>query len=177
VVRSALRAVSKDEGFTLTQPSSQIAQSVLEQLFPRFSWGRVAGAGGADLGVVALAPHTGGAPEYSSVVSAKVSKLDAQSFETAPVTLTVPLPSPSGAIATTATIEKLVVKGPLVAGGAFGAQLTLSGEIVLSDLVQAMVELVGFEPAGALQTLADVLGFDAKSPPRTVAVLGTLALE
>ncbi|MCA9669076.1 MAG: hypothetical protein KC503_25950 [Myxococcales bacterium] len=177
IVRSTLRALSKDKGFSLTQPSSQVAQTVLEQLFPRFSWARVAGAGGADLGTLAFAAHSSGDPKYSDVVVTKIAKLDAQSFESAPVSVTLPLPSPSGAIATSATIEKLVIKGPLAAGGAFGAEVTLSGEIVLADLVTALVQLAGFEESGALLTLGDVLGFDPKSPPRTVAVLGTLALE
>ena len=58
----------------------------------------------------------------------------------------------------------------LVGPTGFGSPIEMTGEISIDDLVQALVELAGADEAGALETLAGILEFDAADPPATVPV-------
>ncbi len=52
----------------------------------------------------------------------------------------------------------------------------LEGRLSVTDLIDALVTLAGFEPTGAAETLAGVLGFDPANPPDDVPFRATLTV-
>ncbi len=54
--------------------------------------------------------------------------------------------------------------------------LDLNGQLRLADIVAGLIELAGFDEAGAWATLADFLEFDVDDPPETMPIAFELRL-
>ncbi len=178
VVRAKVRSESPAKGFVLTSPKSPLAQSVLGQLWPAFRWAFVFPADDdSALGALALAPDLGGEGKvwFGDVTVAPLAEAVSDTFATAPVDTTLPVPDPAtGQEALRLRLAQVVFTGTRAPDGAL-LSASLTGGIVLQDLVKALIDLAGFDQAGALKTLAGVLGFDAAKPPETVPVAGTIS--
>ncbi|MEZ4224880.1 MAG: hypothetical protein R3B13_28260 [Polyangiaceae bacterium] len=167
VVRSDTVARSQQGGFELTQPDSPLAKSLLGSLVPRLWLARV----GSSLAIV---PETrpDGKLDFRRVVIAKRGA--GAGFQTEPMSFLLPIVAPGGtAVAADVHVQKFVVRTT----EDLAASAALAGELVLADVVQALIALAGYDEKGALATLAGVLGFDPASPPETVAFEATVALE
>ena len=177
VVRGKVISVSKSKAFTLTKPTSPLAQGVLGQLWPAFQWAFVDAVGDQATAALCLGPDVDGDGQvwFGDVSVAPLASQVSDTFATAPFDLSLPVPDPAtGQEALRLRIAQVVLTGTREADGSL-LKVTLSGGIVLEDLVKALMDLAGFDQPGALKTLSGVLGFDAAKPPETVPVAGDIA--
>lgn len=175
VVRADARARTAPDGFYLAKPDSDLARSVLASLVPRFRWAYVPGAPGR----IAFVPETrsDGRLDYARVVVAPLAALSNDAFSTEPVSFAIPISPPGGGEVTLEVrINGAVATGTATASSV-GPTVTLAGDMVLQDIVDALIALAGYDEKGAYQTLADVLGFDAANPPPTVPFEADFTLE
>lgn len=178
VVRSSLRARSATKGFSLTKPSSSLAQSVLSSVFPPMIWALLETNGQPS--ALVFAPDLDGDKDadYDDVVYATVASVTGAAFATKPVALSMPIADPRSKVeAATLGLSSVVVRGQVDKSGKPAGSVAIAGKMAVGDLVDALIALAGFDRKGALQILASVLDFDAKSPPTKVAFEGTLKLE
>jgi hypothetical protein len=172
VARTGVRARTPREGLTLTEPAAPTAQGVLKSVFPALEWGL------ADEPMMLVLGHDqddDGIVDHDAVVRTDV-EIDGDSFVAAPITFDVPVALASGGAEIAVTLREAVFTGVLD-GGAFTTAVDATGAIEVDDLVAALVELAGFDEAGALETLATLLGFDAAAPPEAVPFAATFSLE
>ena len=161
VARADALASTPKGGLTLIAPSSAVAQTVIASLAPGFRWALLP-ATPAAAGVLALAPDLGGV-DFRRVT---LATLPPGASQTEPFTLVVPVPDPStGEVSLQLTVKEAVLTVP--EGGLTGV-IGVTGGLVVHDLVDALVALAGYDEAGALQTLGDILGFDPADQPETV---------
>ena len=164
IARASRRSRTPPAEVTLLEPQDPLAQSVLASVFPALQWGWLESSVSV---VVAPDPEDDGSVRFDALAHAPVETGDAQAFETAPISLTVPVALSSGGSALSIGLSQTVISG---AAGAEGLSdpVTMTGRISVDDLVLALRELAGFDEAGALQTLSGILGFDPTDPPATV---------
>ncbi len=168
VVRSSVVARSMKGGFVLSEPDSQLARDLLGSLVPRIWLARV-------VGELALVPETrpDGKLDFSRVTVAKLASATGPLL-TEPFTMLLPIVAPGGtAVAAEVRAQKLVVTAP----SSLDSDAGLSGQLVLGDVVQALIVLAGFDEKGALETLSGILGFDPKNPPEHLQFKASLQLE
>lgn len=174
VVRADLLAATRRGGVTLSNPSSPLVHSVIGNLMPAFSW---AIAGGPD-GALAfgMTKRDGESPTFRDIQVAGFARWG-DGFRTEPVPFSLPLVSRNGSrTLTTLTVEDAVISGA-VTGGRLGPALAMEGRLTIQPIVKALVDLAGFDEAGARRMLAGVLGFDASRPPQSVPFSATLTLD
>lgn len=175
IVRSEALSLSKPAALKLDTPKSAIASSVLKSLFPAMRWAVVPGAAAA----VAFAPDLDGdgQVEFFDVVVAPLPAGVSEAFVSAKVDFTLPVPAPgSDAKAASIGVSGATLSGS-TDGGVLTGEVTLAGQLSVDDLVQALVDLAGFDDKGALKTLAGVLGFDPDKPPANVPFSGRVVIE
>ena len=172
VARSSTRFVSPSRSLTVIEPASALAQSVLEPLFPPVRWALLAGpeVGGA----VVFAPDLDGDgdPSFRHLVRLVIVKRDGDWFKTSPAAFRLPIPNPG-----TGSDELSIGLTNLVASGSLTTAVRLEGQLSVPDLVQILIDLAGFDAAGAHAILSTVLGYDPQSPPATAPFVGKLAVS
>jgi hypothetical protein len=174
VVRAKIRAVSPPKSFSLTEPDSPLAKSVLNSLFPSILWAYVPGVKGG----LAFAPDldNDGAADFSDVVFASIPD-GKTTFSTLPVSFPMPVPDPAtGQNALVVRATDVVFSGEAKEGKLL-TPIKMAGNLVIDDLVEALIKLAGFDRKGALQTLAGVLKFDVANPPQKRAFKGDMKLS
>ena len=179
VARTKSRAKTPAKGLTLITPKDPLAQTVLNPLFPVLQWGVLSGTGSSSGALVFGADLLkSGDPGYQDLVYAAFdSSSTATAFTTKPVTVKMPFPSPAGGgQASRIGLADLTFKGSLT-GGKLASPVRLEANMVLDDLVKILIDMAGFDKAGALKVLAGVLGFDVNKPPTSVKVVGDLKVE
>lgn len=181
VVRAARRAVSPDDGLLILEPSSDLAQETVGSLAPAFHFAITDAA-------LALAPE---APrdrddeplDFATVASASIASWTEEgAFVTAAADFVLPVPNGAAGTTLPLHIEDAVFSGAADAEG-FTSQrgappaVLLEGDMVVQDVADALIELAGFDQAGAMSLLGGVLGFDAEDPPATVPFAASFTLE
>jgi hypothetical protein len=181
VARAARRAVSPDGGLLILEPSSDVAQETVGSLAPAFHFAITDAA-------LALAPE---APrdrddeplDFATAASAPVASWSEDgSFTTAPADFVLSVPNGAAGTTLPLHIEDAVFSGAADAGGFTSRDgappaVLLEGGMVVQDVADALIELAGFDQAGAISLLAGVLGFDADDPPATVPFSASFTLE
>ena len=176
VVRSALLTRTPAKGLVLSQPTSTLAQSVLNTLFPPLSW---AVLGGSEAGLV-FAPDLAadGHPSFRYVVATRFAAPPTTSFSTEPTTFDLPIPDPgSKTPALLLELSDVVLSGNLASDGNLDASVLIKGKMSLVDLVDALVVLAGFDEKGAKAMIASILGLPSSNLPARLDFEGTLAIE
>ncbi|MEZ4426398.1 MAG: hypothetical protein R3A51_01760 [Nannocystaceae bacterium] len=167
VARASIRAGSDAGALTLVEPDSTLAQQVLQTIFPAIDWGLL-----PDGVVMAVDADDDGVAPYTALVHADAT-VEGAAFTSAAFDTKLP-------IALDGAERTLAMQGVVLAGTIAGDQLTspvtMSGQLVLADLVDALIELAGFDEAGALMTLSGILGFDPAAPPEAVAFTAEIAI-
>ena len=178
VVRTTTRARALPGSFALEEPASDLAASVLASLVPLL---RIAldapPSAPAHLSHLAIAAEPAG-PDTASFAAVHIAPIDlgGDAFVSAPFDFALPIPDPSsGRVALTVGLIATTLSGPTIAF-TDGGDLLLEGRLSVTDLIDALVTLAGFEPAGAAETLAGVLGFDPANPPDDVPFRATLTI-
>ncbi|HRE89051.1 MAG TPA: hypothetical protein PK095_07915 [Myxococcota bacterium] len=176
IVRGGLQVRMSPGAFHLDEPDSSIARTVLASLVPLIRLGLDLDPddGSARL---ALLVEPGGADtaNFSEVVVSDLTVTDGALMSRA-FDLALPIPDPStGKVALSVGLTQTTLSGPL-ATFEDGGDLLLTGRLSVDDLVDALVELAGFEPVGAIETLSGILGFDPMSPPADVPFKATLTV-
>ena len=174
VVRANVRAQTAKDGFYLVKPDSDLARNLLATLVPRMHFGWVPGA----TPKLALIPETraDGKLDFTRVMVASATPASG-AFATEPFDAKIPISPPGGGEVTLEVrISGMVVSGD-VTPTAFGTELTLAGQMVLDDIVNALIALAGFDEKGAYDTLSGILGFDPDNPPDTVPFEATITVE
>ncbi|GMV40280.1 MAG: hypothetical protein AMXMBFR64_19960 [Myxococcales bacterium] len=173
VARSDALASTPKGGLTLVAPASSVAQTVIAALSPGFRWAFIP-ATSDSAGAIALAPDLGGV-DFRRVSVASIPAGSA-GVATDPITLVVPVPDPStGEVTLQLTVQGAVLNAATEAG-AVVSPISVTGDLVVQDLVAALVVLAGYDDEGALETLGDVLGFDPADKPATVPFEASFAL-
>lgn len=173
LVRGGLQARMSPGAFHLDEPDSSIARTVLASLVPLMRLGL--DAPGQRL---ALLVEPGGADtgNFSDVVLTELS-IESGALTSRAFDLALPIPDPStGRVALSVGLIQTTLSGPIAAFES-GGDLLLTGRLSVDDLVDALVTLAGFEPVGAIETLAGILGFDPQNPPSDVPFSATLTVE
>lgn len=173
IARTPHRGVVASGGFHLVEPASEVASTVLASLVPALQLGLA----GSDFAVVAE-PKGVGTALFSDVAvsdAATTGEGPGSTYEAGPVTFVVPLPDPStGFVTAQITLVDARFSGTLSASGDLTGTAVVQGELVLQDIVDALVALAGFDERGAVTTLAGLLGFDPNAPPQRLAFRANL---
>ncbi|MEM6289941.1 MAG: hypothetical protein AAGA54_01710 [Myxococcota bacterium] len=170
--RAEVRAQTPASGVTLLEPEDPLAQAALAFVFPALRWGWLPDEPGLAVG---SDPNGDGVIAYDDLVLARLASGDASGFTTEPVGLTIPVER-SGGTSLQVRLVDATLEGSVVRG-ALADPVVISGQIRVDDLVVAMIEVGGFDEAGALSTLAGILGFDPADPPATVPFRGEFEIE
>ena len=176
IVRGGLQARMSPGAFHLDEPDSSIARTVLASLVPLIRLGLDPDPGNGNARL-ALLVEPGGADtaNFSDVVVSELTVTDGALTSRA-FDLALPIPDPStGKVALSVGLTATTLSGPLAAFED-GGDLLLTGRLSVDDLVEALVELAGFEPVGAIETLSGILGFDPQNPPADVPFSATLTV-
>ncbi len=164
VARTNILAHTKKGGLKLIEPQTGLAQMVLKTVFPAVRWGWLPGPGRAGLVWAADVDSDGKVP-YPAVVLAPVSETRGDTFSTKPINLHIPLSFGDGR--RTMLLEQVVFEG-MVRRTGLASPIRMAGKLVLADVVDALVELAGFDTRGAHQTLGELLKFDPDAPPQEI---------
>jgi hypothetical protein len=179
VVRTTNLATSPQSSFTLVQPDSPLAQSVLGPLFPAVIWALLAGTSLDDPPAVVFAPDLDGAgnPSFRHLFHLPLAWSAGGRFVTAPASVPLPIPNPgTGAQALTIGVEGFVLKGIITPSG-LGSPLRIEGALSLADLVKVLIDLAGFDEKGAHAVLGTVLGYDPANPPESTPFVAEIEVQ
>lgn len=169
VARSDVLARSPAQGITLIEPGNETAQGVLRSVFPAFAWGRVDVAS-----TLAFAPDV---EDDGSTLAVDVGgasyTVDGETFVCSATDFVLPIALGSGSAVIDVGVRDAVFRGSL----ALPSPLHVSGNLVVEDLVDSLVELAGFDRKGALETVGTVFEFDADAPPQTVPFVAEIELR
>ena len=172
VARASVRGETPVGGLDLSEPSAPLAQTALAFVLPRLRWAWLAEpptvVWGYDL-------DENGSILHEHVQRAAVADGDASGFTTEPFLLSIPVERSGGSVLDI-RVQQAVLQGSVV-DGALAPGLQLLGEIRVDDLVTVLIEIGGFDEAGALSTLSEILAFDAAEPPATVPFQGQFEIE
>jgi hypothetical protein len=181
IARAARRAVCPGGGTTIVEPASDIAQDTVGSLAPAFHFAITDDA----LALAPEAPADGDDEplDFATAARAEVAEWDeAGAFVTAPTSFVLPVPNGAAGTTLPLHVEEAVFSGVADEGGFVAAApgepavVRLAGGLVVQDVVDALIELAGFDEPGALQLLSGVLGFDPEDPPVTVPFVADFAL-
>ncbi len=172
-VRSDLLATTPAKGMALLEPDDPATEGVLSGVLPSLRWGwtdePAALAFGPD-------PQGDGSVAYDALRYAPVVEGDADGFRTARVEFELPVALSSGGQTLYISISDAEFSGRVDAQGLVHP-VVLDGQISVDDIVDAAIELAGFDEAGTLALLADVWGFDPADPPAWVPLVAELTIE
>ncbi len=172
VVRSAILGETSVGGLQLEQPEAPLAQTALAFVMPPLRWAWIPDGPALALG---YDPDENGSILHEHVQRAAVATGDQAGFITEPFLLSIPVQRSGG------TVLHIRVQQAVIAGAvdtdAFTDVLGLNGEIRVDDLVTVLIEIGGFDQAGALSTLSEILDFDAADPPVTVPLVGQFDVQ
>lgn len=171
IVRTEHRGRTPRGGVTLSEPSAPVAQSVIGNLMPAFMWALAPGPGGGL--AFGILPRDDQEPAFHGVVVAPVAR-GGEHFRTDPIGFALPLVNRGGSkVLATLKVEDAVFTGP----SALGDSLNIEGRLVLRPIVEALIDLAGFDETGAVRMLAGILKFDPVDPPSSVPFSATLQLQ
>ncbi len=167
VVRGGEQRVSTFDGLTVVEPANPAVGAVLGPLLPRLAFA-------LNLEQMKLAMAPGVAPaDFAAVVTAPLipdgAHLVAESFDFA-------FALGAGGVDAGVPISLLGVRVKTETATALGEAVEITAQLPLADIVQGMIQLAGFDEAGAWRTLGDFLGFDAADPPEGIPVELVVAL-
>ena len=170
VVRSDTLGETEVGGLQLEEPVDPLAQTALAFVMPPIRWAWLSDglALGYDL-------DEDGAITHEHVQRGALASQDGDTFVTEPIALSIPVER-SGGTLLRIRVEGAVLRGA-VTGGAFSKTLDVAGEIRVDDLVTVLIEIGGFDQAGALSTLSQILAFDPSDPPATVPLRGEFMVQ
>lgn len=172
VARTTLRAMAPLGALTLSEPSDPVAVEFIRGVSPAFYF---AAAGDA----LAVATDVTG-DERFQFYDAVATSLSGEggTIASEPIDVRMQLVGLVGGDGTPRFIGLGDVRfeGTLDDGG-FGDTLTVTGTISVQDIVDLLVELVGFDEQGALAFLANVYGVAVEELPADAPFTATLALE
>lgn len=168
VVRGGEQRISAYDGIAVVEPANPAVGAVLGPLLPRLTFA-------LDLAGMRLALAPGTMPtDFATVVTAPIAVHDdglvAEGFDFA-FTLG------AGGVSAGVGISLLDVRLETEGSTGLGESIVLEAQLRLADIVSGMVQLAGFDEAGAWQTLATFLEFDAVDPPETMPVVLAITLE
>ena len=172
IVRSDARSATPPEGLTLVEPDDATAQAVLSGVFPAIEW---AWLEEPEAIAFAVDPDDDGSVDFQRVVRGLTTSSSDTTFETEPVAFSIPV-STSGGGTVEVELTEVVLSGEHVEG-VLVDPVGLVGRISVQDLVEALVELAGFDETGSLELLSGLLDFDPANPPDTVPVEALLTIE
>jgi len=175
LVRSDDIRATKQGAFTLISPDAPVAAGVLAAVLPSI---RMAMVGGVFAFGIEIDSTVG--VRFDEIQIAALLDPSVQgrpnpptAYRTAPKEFVLPIPDPaSGAIAVRVRVRSAVFT---VEPGWLGDAVGLDGALSTGDLVDALVELAGFDEEGAAATLADVLGLEEL--PEWLDFSSTIALQ
>ncbi|MCB9638397.1 MAG: hypothetical protein H6727_05735 [Myxococcales bacterium] len=174
VVRSSLWAHTPAGKLNLTEPNNALAKSTLRTLLPILQWARIDGTTPMLVFGPDLSKDT--QPLFSDIIAVPL-KADAQGFSSDPITFAMPVPDPAtGQRALSITLSEVTLRGDAQANTLQG-KIEMQGQMSIDDLVNALIQLAGFDRKGALETLGSVLGFDPKAPPAGIPFKAEFPLE
>ena len=113
-----------------------------------------------------LAVSPVGSPTEFTDVDASRFHLDSENIVADDMTLTFDLGGDRAEAPVLVKVTSISVRTNSDTG--FGDRLELNGMLALDDIVQALVDLAGFDERGALMTLSGFLGFDSDAPPEFI---------
>ncbi|MBV1861486.1 MAG: hypothetical protein KUG77_23910 [Nannocystaceae bacterium] len=172
VVRSVILAETPVGGLHLEQPKAPLAQSALAFVMPPLRWAWIPQGPSLALG---YDPDEDGSILHKHVQRAALASGDEAGFVTDPFLLSIPVQR-SGGTVLYIRVQEAVIAGAIDAD-LFSEALALTGDIRVDDLVTVLVEIGGFDEAGALSTLSDILDFEATEPPVTVPLRGRFDVQ
>lgn len=170
VVRSDALGETEVGGLQLAEPAAPLAQTALAVVMPHIRWAWVPGtlALGYDL-------DDNGAIVHEHVQRVAISQQDGDAFTTEPLQLSIPVERSGGSMLYI-RVEGAVLGG-MVSDGVLAEALSLAGEIRVDDLITVLIEIGGFDEAGALSTLSEILAFEPADPPATVPLRGEFLVQ
>jgi hypothetical protein len=171
VVRSGVRGETDQGGLRLTEPAAPLAQTALAYVMPAVRWAWLDDPPALALGY----DLDGNGSVLHEHVQRAVASPEGEGFSTEPFLLSIPVERSGGSVLHI-RVQEAVVDGTFT-DGTLGSALQLHGEIRVDDLVTVLIEIGGFDQAGALSTLSEILGFDPESPPATVPLQGQFEIE
>jgi hypothetical protein len=172
VARTATRATTPLNGFTLTEPLEPVVQQIIRGVMPAFYYA-------LDADTLAVATDATGMGDFNFdgvVTSALVRNLDG-TFASAAADYTLELSGVGGTH--TGLIVHLVntsLSGAL-SGTVFVGPAHLAGEINVLDVADAAAVLAGLDRPAAIAFVAGLFGFDPNDPPETVPFQAELGVD
>ncbi|MCH9682828.1 MAG: hypothetical protein K0V04_15435 [Deltaproteobacteria bacterium] len=173
VIRSDVLATTPAKGMVLLEPQDPATEGVLSGVLPSLRWGWL-----DDPAALAMAPDPDGdgSVAYDVLTYAPVVEGDANGFRTAPIAFDLPVALGSGSQTLYISIAEAELSGR-IEDETVVSPVTLDGQISVEDIVDAAIELAGFDEAGTLALLGDVWGFDPANPPAWVPLVVELTIE
>jgi hypothetical protein len=172
VARTARRAVAPTGALILTVPSDPVAVEFIRGIVPAFGFA-TDGTG------FAFATDASGTDQFdfAEVETTTLTMTGANGFETAPADATMELVGLTGPEGDPRFIRLADIQflGTVDATG-FGDSITVDGKIVVSDVVDLLVELIGFDEPGARAFLAGVYDVPVEELPAEAPFRGEIAL-
>ncbi len=172
VVRAAVLGETGVGGLQLDEPAAPLAQTALAYVMPPMRWGWLSGEQALAIG---YDPDENGSVVHEHVLVAPLATADPSGFATEPVLLEIPVERSGGSFLHI-RVENAVLEGA-VEGEALAEAMRISGQIRVDDLVTVLIEIGGFDEAGAVSTLSEILAFDPADPPVTVPLAGQFDVQ
>jgi hypothetical protein len=171
VARTAARAFTPLNGFTLTEPLEDVVQQVIRGIMPAFYY-----AIDADTFAVGSDPTGRAVLRFEQVATTALMTGDV-AFATEPVDLRVELSGP-GATASGLEVRlaETVWTGTLV-GALPASPIHLAGRLAVDDIVTVAEVLAGLDRQAALEFIAGLFGFDPNDPPELLPFRADLAVQ
>ena len=172
VARTATRATTPLNGFTLSEPHDPVAQQIIRGVMPAFAY-----AFDADTLAVGTDPTGQAAFNFDQVVTSPLTRHPDGAFTSAPTDYALELSGVGG------TRTGLVVHladtawSGTVSGDSVASPVRLQGGINVLDVADATVALAGLDRPAAIGLVAGLFGFDPEHPPETVPFSAELAVE
>jgi hypothetical protein len=165
VARTDRRAMAPTGALSLRVPSDPVAVEFIRGVVPAFAFA----TDGANLAFATDASGTD--------VTTTLTMTGGNGFETAPADANMELVGLTGPEGDPRFIGLADIQflGTLDAAG-FGDSIIVDGRIVVSDVVDLLVELIGFDEQGALAFLAGVYGVPVEELPAEAPFRGEIAL-
>lgn len=172
VARTERRAVAPTGALTLSVPGDPVAVEFIRSIVPAFGFA-TDGTG------FAFATDASGTDQldFAEVVTTTLTMTGVDTFETSPADVKMELVGLTGPEGDPRFIRLADIQfiGTLDASG-LGDPIVIDGKIVVSDVVNLLVELIGFDEQGALAFLAGVYDVPVEELPAEAPFRGEIAL-